>query len=59
MGKTAARAPIDKFWAFIDLEKSYRKVDRQMLKSVLRKYGMSEYLRTMGNDLYRSPKIVI
>ena len=43
-------------WGFLDLEKAYDKINREMIPPVLRQYHVPEELITMVMALYRTPR---
>ena len=45
----------DSYWGFLDLEKAYDKINRQMIAPILRLYGVPEEIITMVAAMYRTP----
>ena len=45
----------DSYWGFLDLEKAYDKINRQMITPILRLYGVPEEIITMVRAMYRTP----
>ena len=43
-------------WGFLDLDKAYDKINREMIPPVLRQYHVPEELITMAMALYRTPR---
>ena len=45
----------DGYWGFLDLEKAYNKINRQMIAPILMLYGVPEEIVTMVTAVYRTP----